>query len=320
MKNLAIGVDVGGSHVGTALLNQSGEIILQAETSLDPTLEPSIIINDYIIPTIKKVMSGHEEQVAGIGLGLPGSLDIKTGLAIFLPNFGWRNIPVKQPLHDFFNLPVFILNDVNVAALGEWYWGKARGERNFILIAMGTGIGGGLVSDGRLLLGEDGSAGEIGHITVMPENGPQCGCGSCGCLESIASGKAMAKRYAELERRVGVDLREDSLTTLDIYNQAKKGDPLALQVFAETGKYFGIGLAILVNVLNPHKIILGGRVAQAGEFFLPQARAEMKKRVKMIDSDRVEICSAQFEESAGIMGAGVLTFLNLGLLPGSPLE
>jgi len=320
MKDLVIGVDLGGTHVGSALLDKDGNIIKQTELSLDSGSSPQTIINHCIIPVIKEVIGGYEERVAAIGMGLPGSLDHKNGIALFLPNFGWKNVPVSQPLQDYFHLPVHIQNDVNVAALGEWYWGAARGENNFILIAMGTGIGGGLVTDGRLLLGENGSAGEIGHITVIAEGGAQCGCGSYGCLESVASGRAIARRYAELEKSIGVELREENLTPFEIYKQAKAGDRLALQVFDEAGHYFGIGLAILINVLNPHKIVLGGRVAQAGEFFLPQALREMKKRVKMIDDANLEILPAHFQELAGIMGAGVLACLKQKLLSGDPLE
>lgn len=317
-----IGIDLGGSHVTAACFERQGRIHNKVFHDINPLEPPSEILNNGIVPAVCKAIeeSGLDfSKIVGIGMGLPGALDSNLGICLFSPNLKWRNVPIKEPLEKALKLPVFILNDVRSATLGEKYFGAGRGFEHFVCMAVGTGIGGGIVANGKLVLGGCEGAGEIGHITIMPD-GPLCNCGNHGCMEALASGPNIARRAKEalakgeesIIRQMVKNLEEISAETIN--RAAEKNDPLALRIWEETGRFLGMGVSMIITTLNPQRIIVGGRVAQAGELIFKPMREEIKKRVKMIPEDYTGIVPAHFKEDAGVVGAAALALEKLGLI------
>jgi len=320
-QKYVIGVDLGGTHAYAGVVNINGEILLRKEIDIDLSLEAEVMIRKLIIPTIKDAIEENEEitdSIAAIGMGIPGRHDSKRGICYFSPNFRWRDVHVTRPIEESLGLPVFMNNDVRTAALGEKHFGAGRGVSHFVVCAIGTGIGGGIVVDGKLILGENEAAGEIGHITVDPD-GHQCNCGNFGCMEALASGPNIGRRAREAmlkdKKSLLWEMEEDiwDVTAYTVYKAAKQKDPVALKVWEDTGRYLGIGFASLIHTVNPSRFIIGGRVADAMEFFLPALREEINKRAKMVPPDSVEIVRAQLKENAGLVGSAALALEKIGV-------
>jgi glucokinase len=321
-EKLVVGVDLGGTHAYAGIVNTSGEILLRKETDIDRSLDSGTIINKLIIPTIKEAIRENPdlaESIKAVGMGLPGSIDAKMGICNYSPNLDWHNVRVTQPIEEALGIPVYILNDARTAAMGEKFFGAGRGVSDFVVCAIGTGIGGGIVTNNELLLGDMYSAGEIGHITIFPD-GYQCNCGNLGCMEAYASGPNIARRGREamLENKGSVLWRLvnhlSDLTAQTLFQAAKQGDTTALKVWEDTGKYLGIGFANITHTVNPKRFIMGGRVSRAMEFFLPTLRNELKKRASMVPPDSIEIVPAKLEENAGLIGSASLAFERMGIL------
>lgn len=321
-KNLVIGVDLGGTHTYAGVVNTKGEVLIKKETDIDLSHNAETIILDSIIPTIKSALDENpfiSENIKGVGMGIPGNLDSRRGICFFSPNFQWKNVYVTPMIQEALGIPVYLLNDVRCAALGEKHFGAGRNMLNFVCCAIGTGIGGGVVADGKLILGDREAAGEIGHITIDP-NGHQCNCGNYGCLEALASGPNIARRGRE-----AMEMDKDSLlwqmvedpsqlSAYILYKGAKEGDKTSLKVWEDTGRYLGIGFANIVHTVNPQRFIVGGRVANAAEFFMPALRDELNKRATMVPKDSVEVVPAELEENAGMIGAAAMAFERIGIL------
>ncbi|MCE1246465.1 MAG: ROK family protein [Firmicutes bacterium] len=321
-KNLVIGVDLGGSHVYAGVVNMKGEVLVKKETDIDLSHNADTIIKESIIPVIKAAIEDNpflKENIKAIGMGIPGNLDSARGICFFSPNFKWRDVYVTPPIQEALGLPVFMLNDVRSAALGEKHFGAGKGINNFVCCAIGTGIGGGIVCNGNLILGEKEAAGEIGHITVDP-NGHLCGCGNYGCIEAIASGPNIARRgreAMEADKESILWKMVNDISEVDafvLFKAAKEGDKTALKVWEETGRYLGICFAGIIHTVNPQRFIMGGRVANAMEFFLPALKEEIKKRARMVPPDSVEIVHAGLLENAGMIGAAALAYEKIGVL------
>ena len=320
-RKLVIGVDLGGTHTYAGVINDQGEILVRKETDIDLSENADTIIKKSIIPTIKAAMDENpfiEDDIKAVGIGIPGNLDSARGMCFFSPNFQWRDVSVTPPIREALGIPVFLQNDVNVTALGEKYFGAGRGVDDFVMAAIGTGIGGGIISGGKLLLGVYEAAGEIGHITVDP-NGYQCNCGNYGCMEALASGPNIARRGREAMMEAKDSLLwtlvkdPSEVTAYTLFKAAKQGDATALKVWDDTGKYLGIGFSNIIHTVNPRRFIIGGRVAGAREFFLPALRNEVNKRATMVPKDSVEIVPAELQENAGMIGAAALAFEKVGL-------
>ena len=320
-RELVIGVDLGGTHTYAGVIDTNGEILIRKETDIDLSEDADTIIKNSIIPTIKSAMDDNpflEDDIKAIGIGIPGNLDSTRGFCYFSPNFKWKDVPVTHPIREALGIPVYLQNDVNVTALGEKYFGAGKGIDDFVMVAIGTGIGGGIISGGELLKGFCEAAGEIGHITVDP-NEYQCNCGNYGCMEALASGPNIARRGREImeERKDSVlwDMVKDKseLSAYTLYKAAKQGDEAALKVWKDTGMYLGIGFSNIIHTVNPQRFIIGGRVAGALEFFLPALKEEIKKRATMVPEDSVEIVVAELQENAGMIGAAALAFEKVGI-------
>lgn len=310
-----IGIDVGGTNVKIALVDDKGKIIYSNSVPTYAQMGYEYTVNN-IKQAIKDLMRETNTKagdIQGIGFDFPGQVDYKTGVVKLAPNIpGWVNVPIAKMIEEEFHIPTRIDNDVRCAALGELKFGAGKGCENFVCITVGTGIGSGLVINGQLVRGAANAAGEIGHIKLQMHDGPICGCGDTGCLEAFASGPsivAMAQEYlksgksTKFREMAGVD---GEITPYIVAKAAETGDPVAKRIFEITGTYIGMGLVSVINLLNPEKVIIGGGVAEAGDLLLEPIRKTIKERAMVIAGNSVEIVPAQLGNSAGVIGASML--------------
>lgn len=314
MKKFRIGVDIGGTNVKIALVDFDGKIIYSNTVPTRAEMGYEAGVNN-IKQAIKDLMAETGESaktIEAIGFGLPGQIDYKEGVVKNLPNIpGWVNIPLAKIMEDEFNIPTRLDNDVRCAALGELNFGAGKGCENLICITVGTGIGSGIVLNGKLVRGATNAAGEIGHIKMNMTGGPLCGCGDYGCFEAYASGPAiviMAKEYISGGKSAKYkEMAADGIITPYIVAQAAlQGDAVSIQIFKQMGKIIGTGLASVVNLLNPEKIIIGGGVADAGSILLDPIKATIIDRAMPIQAKAVEVVPAQLANAAGVIGASLL--------------
>jgi len=304
---VVIGVDLGGTNLRTALVSQKGEVI-------DKVKEPTRASDGHekvVLKLIDNIKAQRDNalrngiKITGVGVGAPGVIHADSGVVVTSPNFpDWNNLPLKKELEAALALPVFIENDANAAALGEQWRGAGRGISSMILLTLGTGVGGGIVLDGRIWPGADGMAGEIGHMTIIPD-GRQCGCGNTGCLEMYASSRGIVKTYQERSSLSRV------ITSEEIYQAARDGDPLAAEVMNDMGRLLGIGIANLINIFNAEMIVVGGGVKDAWPLFIEAVRGEIKKRAFEYPAARTQIVPSVLGDDAGMIGAAALAFQKL---------
>lgn len=314
----AIGIDVGGTFIKGALVDRSGRIIFRRKVPTEASSGNHGVLNHVVslIGQLEKTLKA-KGQILGVGLGIAGLVDFRRGIVLVSPNLpGWRNFPVLQTLSKVVNYPLFLENDANAAALGEKWMGAARKAQSFCFLTLGTGVGGGLVMEGRIWHGAKGMAGEIGHMIIDP-HGPPCKCGNQGCLETYASVNALRRMVMEAfetgrKTILGADIQNDSLDGKAIFQAAQKEDALALEVFERMGFALGVGMASLVNLLNPEMIVLGGGLSAAWRYFIPALRREFKSRAFLDITRGVKIVRATAGENAGILGAAHLVWQCLG--------
>jgi glucokinase len=253
-----------------------------------------------------------EEGFIGIGLGSPGPLDRKTGTVIETPNLGWRNFPLRDLISNSIGLEAELDNDANCATIGEWWMGAGQGVKTLIGVTLGTGIGGGIVLDGRVFHGAADVAGEVGHMTI-DSTGRKCKCGNYGCLEAYASGPAIAARAIEgletgdtslLPSLVNDDLSR--ITAETVYEAIVAGDLYAKEVMRETAKFLGAGLANLINILNPGMVVISGGVTRAGEHLFEPLRAQIRRRAFRHAEESCQIVSTTLDGKAGVIGAAYM--------------
>ncbi len=312
MTKNRIGIDVGGTNVKIALVDDKGSILYSNSVPTRAEMGYEYTVNN-IKQAIRDLMSETKvTSIEGIGFDFPGQIDYKNGIVRLAPNIpGWVNIPIAKIIEDEFKIPTRIDNDVHCAALGELNFGAGKGCENFICMTVGTGIGSGIVINGKLVRGASNAAGELGHIKLQMHEGPLCGCGDHGCLEAFASGPsivAMAEEY--ILGGKSTKFRElasgGEITPFIVAEAAKQGDPVARRIFARIGEYIGFGLSSVVNLLNPEKIIIGGGVADAGDILLDPIKETIKKRAMVVAGSAVEIVPAKLGNTAGVIGASLL--------------
>lgn len=313
MVKKRIGIDVGGTNVKIALVTDEGQIIYSNSVPTRAEMGYEYTVNN-IKQAIKDLMQETKtttSDIEGIGFGFPGQVDYKTGVVKLAPNIpGWVNVPIAQMIEDEFHIPTKIDNDVRCAALGELNYGAGKGCENLICITVGTGVGSGLIVNGKLVRGASNAAGEIGHIKLQMHGGPICGCGDTGCLEAFASAPsivAMAEDYIKGGKSTKYrELANPEISAYVVAEAAKAGDKVAQRIFTIMGEYLGIGLASVVNLLNPEKIIIGGGVADADELLLAPLKKTLKERAMEISGSAVEVVKAQLGNTAGVIGASLL--------------
>lgn len=311
-----IGIDVGGTNVKIALVDDNGKIIYSNSVPTYAKMGYEYTVNNIkqAIRDLMKETNTTTSDIEGIGFDFPGQVDCKTGVVKLAPNIpGWVNVPIAQMIEDEFHIPTRIDNDVRCAALGELKFGAGKGCENFICITVGTGIGSGIVINGKVVRGATNAAGELGHIKLQMNGGPICGCGDTGCLEAFASGPAivaMAQEYIKggksTKFREMAAAEGGEITPYMVAKAAEEGDPVAKRVFEIVGEYIGIGLTSVINLLNPEKVIIGGGVAESGELLLAPIRKTIKERAMVVAGNAVEIVPAQLGNSAGVIGASML--------------
>jgi len=313
MKKFRIGVDVGGTNIKIALVGINGEISYSNSipTRAEMGYEYTISAMKQAIHDLMNTTNITKEDIEGIGFGFPGQIDYKKGIVRNAPNIpGWVEVPISETMEKEFGIPTRVDNDVRCAALGELNFGAGKGCENLICITVGTGIGSGLIVNGKLVRGASNAAGEIGHIKLELEGGPLCGCGDYGCLEAFASGPAivaMAEEYIKGGKSTKYrEIANGEITPYIVAEAAKQGDAVAKRIFTIMGEYIGTGLASVVNLLNPEKIIIGGGVADAGEILLNPIKETILKRAMQISGSTVQVVPAQLGNTAGVIGASLL--------------
>lgn len=300
---VTIAVDIGGTRIRAAVFPEEGTEPLVHEKIA--TQGDGIAPVERLMRLIAGIWPG-DARVRAIGLAAPGPLDPVKGILYAAPNIpGWDNLPLRALLEDRFNTPVLLGNDANLAGLGEWRYGAGRGHDDVLYLTISTGIGGGVISGGRMLLGAQGLAAELGHLTVDP-NGPLCGCGKYGHLEAFSSGTAIAHFvWSEQARGAVTSLPlEPRPTTIEIASAAAHGDALALAAFQRAGHYLGIGLANYLHVFNPSVVIFGGGVSRSGELLFAPMRAALAEQV--MDPAYLQnliITPAELGDNTGLFGA-----------------
>jgi len=294
-------VDLGGTNIHAALGQPDGTILAERQIPTEAHLGPAAVL-DRIAQLIGDL--GKPEALA---IGVPGLVNIATGTTLFLPNLAtqWRGVPVAQTLRDRLGCDVFLLNDARMAALGELDYGHGKHTRDFIFITLGTGVGGGVVLDGRLRTGPLGAAGELGHQTILPD-GPPCGCGSQGCLEALVSASALTAEAIRLIK-VGnaphlLALANNDLNLVSPKLMAQCNDDAILLVIERAARYLGIGVANLVTTLHPSLIVLGGGLSEMGDKLFAPVRAEVQRRVRMFTIQDLRIEASLVGPRAGILG------------------
>ncbi len=317
MKTAAIGVDIGGTSVKLGLVDSRGKVLSRASfltRNARGRKKFLRILGDHVA-SLAEEAARRKLKVAGVGVGAPGPIDVERGFVYSLTNIrGWKNTPLKKILEKGLKLPVFVDNDANAMALAEARFGAGRGARHGIFLTLGTGVGGGIVLDGKLFHGPHYSAAEIGH-SVINEDGPRCACGSRGCIETyVGSGhfiKEIKKRLASgtksvLNRRFMKDRLV--LTPKLVAEAARRGDVLSKRMWEEAGAHLGTALAGLVNILNPERIVIGGGLAQEWRLFFGPLKAALKKKAFPIAARSVKVLPAILGVDAGLVGAAALAF------------
>ncbi len=313
MKKYRIGVDVGGTNVKLALVDLNGKIVYSntTPTRADLGYEHSITNIKNAIEELMKETSTDKDLIEAIGFGFPGQIDYQSGIVRLLPNMpGWVEIPVAKIMEDKFGIPTRLDNDVRVATLGELKYGAGKGCQNLVCITVGTGIGSGLVFNGKLIRGAKNAAGEIGHIKLTMGNGPICGCGDYGCFEAYASGPAIvaeAKEYIKGGKSSKFkELATEELSPYIVAQAAIQGDAVAKRIYSKMGEIIGLGRTSAVNLLNPERVIIGGGVADAGDILFNPIKETIAKRAMPIQAASVEIVHAELGNTAGVIGASLL--------------
>lgn len=322
MKDAALAIDLGGTNIKGAVVDREGAILYSQSVPTGSDLSPAAVIEclGRVIESLRnKAENEFGRKVVGAGIGCPGGIYRNRAVVSQSPNFpGWRDVNLRAGLEQRVRLPATIENDANLAALGEFYFGAGREVDSMILFTLGTGIGGGVILDGRIWQGAWGMAGEVGHITVEPD-GPLCGCGNHGCLEALASGPAMVKQAKEaaslgaapaLVELMRGDL--EALTPLKIYEAAKLGDELSLTILKRAGVNIGIVIASLLNALNVPLFVIGGGIGEAFDVMGPYIRDEVRARAYRVPGSLVRIEKAILGNDAGTIGAAMLAYQEFG--------
>jgi len=312
-----LAIDLGGTKIITAIISNSGQVMAK-EYQLTLADEGPQLVIKRIFSAIDHLLSLRNigsSQLASISIAAAGAINFDKGLITSSPNLpGWDAVPLRDIIKEKYRVITFLINDASAAALGEHRLGAGRGVSNLIYLTVSTGIGGGIIINGKLYSGQCGGAGEIGHMTI-DVNGPRCNCGNTGCFEVLASGTAVAKeairRIRQGERSSLIEIvagKIENITAEKVEVAARGGDSLALDIISRAAIYLGVGMVNLVNIFNPEMIIVGGGMAKMGDLLLNPARQVVKERAFQLSAQAVRIVPAQLGEDAGVLGAAIFAF------------
>lgn len=305
-----IAVDLGGTQMRAAIVNEEGKLLTRkalktnAKDGAERVIQRLIaLLHEVADPFFQRE---GKSAFAGIGMAIPGALNVQEGIVHFSPNLpGWENVAIKEIMENEFSLPVYVANDADAAALGEYYFGQGKGVHNFIYVTISTGVGAGVIENGRLLLGVQGQAAEVGHMIVNPE-GPKCSCGNFGCIEAYISGTGIVRRAKEelANSPLPSRLRQlEKIETKDVFLFAKEDDEIAQKIVEETKKYLGILTMNLIHLFNPKLIIFGGGVSQVGDELFAPAISYAKKKVMYPMGEQFTYRLTKLGDNVGLLGA-----------------
>lgn len=310
-RKIVLACDLGGTNLRMAAVDRDGNVLARSRRST-PKACPADGILDDIAAAGEECRSGAgaDVELVAVAAAVPATVNFERGVMLKAPNVPCLDgFAMKDALADLFGVQAVLENDANAAAVGESWLGASKGFASSIMVTLGTGVGGGIIINGAVLRGIDGTAGEIGHICVEPE-GAQCGCGSIGCVEQYASATGIIRMTGELKSGFpdSTIAALDEATSFEVYEAGVAGDPLALEVFRQMGRYLGIALADLANILNPESIVIGGGASGAWDLFIPHVNAEIKMRAFEEPAARALISKAKLGDDAGILGAAKIAF------------
>lgn len=311
-----IGCDLGGTNLRAAIVDVESGVVLNQMNAETLAREGHDAVMERMGELFLRLIHSSNvpvDEIGGIGIGVPGVLDLEKGTTVFLPNLPgtWPDVPLRDTIQNRTGLPTALLNDVRAITLGEWKFGAGKGVDTVAVLAIGTGIGGGLVINNQLHLGIGGTGGELGHMTINFD-GPKCGCGNYGCLEAYASGPAIAAMGMKAVSQgltttiadlCGYDLNK--ITPYLIAQAAMDGDEIALEIYQNAGMYLGVGAAILCASVSPKRIIVAGGVANAGKILFDPMLETMRKRVSIMPVEQVQIVPAALGDHAGVIGSAL---------------
>ena len=304
----AIGVDLGGTKIHAAVVGPDGTVISEHRLPTDVGGGPMKVVGD-IVRAVRDELDADLSVIDAVGVGLAGQIDPETGVVRSSPNLKWTDFPFGERLQQALGVPVVVENDVTTAAWGEWRHGAGRGIDDLLVLYAGTGVGGGIVSDGRLLAGDRGMAGEVGHMTIVA-GGRQCSCPNRGCLEAYVGGWAIAERAVEAvvanpeAGRGLLDMaRGAELTARLVAEAADAGDDLALELMYDTGQYLGAGLTGLIHIFNPARVILGGGVIEGSPGLVLAAESVVRANAIPAYTDGLEVRRSELGGNAGVIGS-----------------
>lgn len=290
------GFDLGGTHLKYGLTDSTGNIIFNSKTATPPTITELLKLLEKLWNDLKRK---EKRKAAAIGFGFPGIFSLDQQRILQSPNYAeLDNFDLIPALSEFIEVPFWVNNDANMAAFGEYKCGAGQGAHSLIFLTIGTGLGAGIILDGKLWRGKCGFAGELGHVTVNPE-GEGCNCGGQGCLETEVSAPKIVRNYNMMRKK------DEKISGEEVFARAKKGETAARQAFAQAGHFLGIGLGIAMNLLNPDKILLGGAVMSAGKLLLSPALEEVKRRSYKASYKCCTIEKASLGNKAGFLGAAL---------------
>jgi glucokinase len=308
-KGLIFAADLGGTHLRAATVDKHGQIRFRLKQNTPQVKDANAIVDAIVAAVRESEQSGGTDEISALSLVVPGTVNVEQGSVVKAPNLpcldGFR---LAAALREQLDLPAILENDANAAAVGEMWQGAAVGCNTIICVTLGTGVGGGIILDSKLWRGVDGSAAEIGHMCVDPFGGVACTCGSRGCLEVFASATAIVRMTREASPRYPDSVlqgREDR-TAEAIFDAGQQGDELALEIFRRMGVYLGIGLANLINILNPEMIVIGGGVVNGWDLFARHMHQQVEERAFPLLASRVKIVRAKCGDDAGLFGAARL--------------
>ncbi len=311
---LSIGIDIGGTKVAGGVVDDTGRVLRHARRDTPDRSKSPRVVEDTIVSVIEELLDA-EGEVGSVGIGAAGFVAADHATIVFAPHLSWRNEPLRDALGRRVDLPVFIDNDAHAAVWAEYRFGAGRGETHLMLVNLGTGIGGGIVIDGTVIRGRFGIAGEFGHMRVVPD-GSRCECGNRGCWEQYASGNALVREartlmmngspvVSDLFDRVGG--RAEDLTGPLITQAAREGDPLAIELIGEIGRWLGVGMADLAAAFDPGTFVVGGGVSAAGDLLLDPAREAFRRQLTGRGyRPEAKIVAAELGNEAGLVGAADL--------------
>lgn len=314
-KPYVIGMDMGGTNTVFGIVDARGTVISKSAIKTATHNDVNLYINDIYVELSKLIeAAGGIDKIKGIGVGAPNG-NYYTGNIEFAPNLPWKGvIPFAKLMADKFGIPAALTNDANAAAVGEMTYGAAHGMKNFIMITLGTGVGSGIIIDGKVVYGHDGFAGELGHVNVMRNNGRLCGCGKSGCLETYASATGVARSAREIletstKSSLLRNIPSEDITSKDVFDAAMEGDEVAKDIFTFTGKILGEAFADFVAFSAPEAIILFGGLSKAGDLILNPIKENMERNLLPIWKGKVKVLFSDLKEAdAAVLGASALAW------------